>query len=79
MSSPATKVGVYILIIAGITLAFRLANHHWPSPALFGVALGGSCFIWRKERDLNERIRREQMREAEQARRGKYGARQFRA
>ncbi len=68
MSKPMLKVGCYCLIMLGITLAFRLANHRRPSPVVFGVAVPAAYSVWRKERDLDERIRR-----------GKYGARHFQA
>ncbi len=78
LSKPLLQVGSYLLITLGIALAFRLVNHHWPPPVLFGVVVGGTYSLWRSERKREEHTRREQLQQAEQARRGKYGARLFR-
>jgi len=78
LSKPLLQVGSYLLLILGLTLAIRLINHRWPTPVLLGVVVAGSYQVWRKERAMEERTRREQLQRAEQARRGKYGARLFR-
>ncbi len=78
LSKPLLQVGSYLLLILGIALAFRLVNHHWPDTLLAGIVVAGACSLWRSERRMEVRTRREQLQRAEQARRGKYGARLFR-
>ena len=43
------KVLFFLLLEAGIVLAFRMFNHFWPplGPSL-GIIAGGAYYLWRK-------------------------------
>ncbi len=71
LPGPMLKAGGYLLTILVLTLAFRLINHHWPDTVLVGIVVAGTYSLWRRERKMEERTRREKLQQAEQARRGK--------
>ena len=41
------KILPFLALAAGITLAFRVINHHWPTVGIaIGVLAGGTYHLW---------------------------------